>query len=126
MNRKKFTKYYFISLLVLSFLSLLLLGLLYRFEFSLENISNSLFIINIIVFSVGLIFQTGATRTFMSMSYTMKTWFKRKETKENYENFHDYYNQHEKQHKKNIAYLIFATITLIIIAAILGAIKMNI
>ncbi len=122
MNRKVFLKKYFLSLMILFMISLLIFGLVFKFELTLKNVSDSIFIVNIITFVIALIFQTGATRSLMSMNYTLKTWFKRKDTKEKYESFQDYYNQHQKSHVKDMLHIIGASITFIIIAAIIGAI----
>lgn len=122
MKKKELLIKYFITLFVLIVVSFIFFLVFYQFNFRLSYISNSLFFINISVFVVSLIMQTGATRTFIPMSYTFKTWFKYKDTKEKYDNFDEYYKDNEKNHKKDVKHIMLASITLILIAIILAII----
>jgi hypothetical protein len=129
MNSKKyrtqFTIKFSIALLILITLSFIVLLSVYRLEFNLSNISNSIFIVSAPVFFVSLIIQTGATRATLAISYTAKTWFAPKSTKDQFDNFQEYYDEKSQGHQKDVKFLVFAALVMIIAAFVLAQIVID-
>lgn len=125
LTNKQKAKKLIINFLVMTVLNLLTLLIVYKFEISYMNASNSIFIVNMISFAIAIILQTGATRLTLGLSYTGKTIFQPKKTKEEYETLNDYYEEKAPLHKKDVKYLIYVNITYIIIAFILAQIYLE-
>ena len=76
---------------------MVIIGLIYKFEFSIMYLSNSIFVVGIILFFIGLISVTGANEIFESFKYTTKKIFARDTTKV-FKTFGEY-----KEHKNLLA-----------------------
>lgn len=111
-----------ISFVIMVLLSLLVFWTVYDFDIRLDYISNSLFIVNMISFVIALVMQTGATRIYIGFTYSFKTLMKPKQTSEEYPSMQDYYDERAPKHKKNVSYLLFVNILLLIVSYILSII----
>ncbi len=58
-----------------------ILGLVYKFEFTIMYLADSIFCTGLVVFFIGIIFITGANKIFESTKYTTKKIFTRDDTK---------------------------------------------
>ena len=123
--KKQFLLKTIIALAVLIVISVLVILIRYDFEWSLTNISNSLFIVNAPVFLIALIMQTGATRATLAVSYTARTMFSYKKTKDQYDSFQEYYDEKALSHQKDVRYILLANLILILIAFILAQIYID-
>ena len=103
--------------------SLLLHLVQYGTRFNLENISNALFVVTMIVFLMSLILQSGAFQVFSGFGYSTRALWSR-EFRMRYPNFSDYRaEKDENAQVKPIGYLemLIASGLLLVIAIILGA-----
>jgi len=92
--------------------------LLYKFQYTSMNLSNSIFVPNMIIFIISIGLNIGAGNIFTPVNYTVLKFFNRKKAKELYEDYADYVDQKKKE-VKNYWFLTLATITLLIVAYVL-------
>jgi hypothetical protein len=116
---------YFVAVIVLAILSLLILSSLYGFEWNYENISNSLFVVNGPAFLIALMIQSGALRATLGVSYTAKAMLNPTKTKDQYDTFQDYVDEKSLKQKRDVKYLLFAALTLIVVALLLAQLYME-
>lgn len=116
---------YIIALVCLTALSTFILLTFYSSEWNYENISNSLFIINGPAFLIALMIQTGALRATLGVSYTAKAMLNPNKTKDQYDTFQDYVDEKSIKQKRDVKYLLFATLTLIVFAFIFAQLYMD-
>lgn len=109
-----------ISLVSMVVLSVLVFWTIYDFEVRFDYMSNSLFIVNMISFVIALVMQTGATRIYIGFTYSFKSLMKPKQTSEEYPSMQDYYDERAPKHKKNVSYLLFVNVFLLIVAYVLS------
>ena len=105
--------------------SVVIWGFVYRFEFKVDIISNSIFIVNVIVFLIALIIHLGATRIFISLGYTTKYIFNYKKTKNKYDGYLDYYQEVAPTHKKDMTYWLLSSALWLLIAIILASVYLQ-
>ncbi len=103
--------------LVVSFLFLIVV---YGFEFRLDYISNSLFVVNVVSLVVSIVLQTGATRLYIGFNYSLKSLINPSKTREEYPSMQDYYDEKAPGHKKNVYYLIVVNAIFVIAALIIS------
>lgn len=96
-------------------LSLLMLFFTYDFEFKHSNISNSLFVPNMLVFLVSIGINLGAGNIFNPINYTLRKFINPKKIKESYGDYAGYIEE-KKRDNKNVWFLSFATLTLLFVA----------
>lgn len=111
---------YGLRLIILNLLSVLSWWLFYKFSLKLDEISNSIFIVNISVFFITLIMHLGATRLLIPLNYTAKSMFRYKALKEKYDDYNQYYEENAPTHKKAMLHWIIPSIIMIIVALILA------
>lgn len=110
-----------IIILGIALASTLIFWLVYDFEFRKDYISNSIFVISISVFFISLIMHTGATRLFLGISYTSKTWINSKKTREEYPTFREYFEEKSKSHVKySLDVIVISLIYLLIAFALIN------
>jgi uncharacterized membrane protein YGL010W len=79
----------------------------YQFDFTYYSVSDSLFVIGMILFFVGIIFITNASFIFNGLTYAFRVlWFPK--FKEQYASYKDYKDEH--QHKRNSFFALEALI----------------
>lgn len=108
---------YFISLIIYTIMSIIILWILYDFELKNDYISNSFFIPNILIFIFSIGINVGAGNIFNPLVYTFKKFlniFKKNHGK--FIDYHDYLDIKEK--KYNYWYSTLASFTLLIVAFI--------
>ncbi len=110
-----------ISFAALGLISLIVLWSVYDFEWSLDTVSNSVFIVNVPVFLVAVVMQTGATRVTIGMTYATRMFFTYRKMKEEYDGYGEYYDEKSPGHTKNMVYIMIAAGLWIAIAFILSA-----
>lgn len=106
-----------ISTTIILGLSLLVCYLVYDFQFSLISISDSLFVVNIVICVMSLAINLGAMNILTPFSYTIKLFFIRKKIKEKYASYKDYYED-KKNTGNSIWYLTIETSIMLVIAFI--------
>ena len=116
---------YTIALAILMILSTFILTTIYSFNWTYENISNSLFIINAPAFLIALMIQSGALRATLGVSYTAKAMLNPTKTKDQYDTFQDYVEEKSLKQKRDVLYLLFAALTLIIAAFLFAQLYME-
>jgi len=116
---------YIIALAILMILSTFILTTIYSFNWTYENISNSLFIINAPAFLIALMIQSGALRATLGVSYTAKAMLNPTKTKDQYDTFQDYVEEKSLKQKRDVLYLLFAALTLIIAAFLFAQLYME-
>ena len=116
---------YFIAIIALALLSMLILSSLYGFEWNYENISNSLFVVNGPAFLIALMIQSGALRATLGVSYTAKAMINPTKTKDQYDTFQDYVEEKSLKQRRDVKYLLFATLTLLIVALLFAQLYME-
>jgi len=114
-----------IALLCLIALSTLILLTFYNSDWNYENISNSLFIVNGPAFLIALMIQTGALRATLGVSYTAKAMLNPNKTMDQYDTFQDYVEEKAVKQKRDVKYLLFAALTLIVFAFIFAQLYMD-
>lgn len=108
---------YLISLVVLSLISLLLLLIIYKFEFRNDYISNSIFITNILIFFASLGINVGAGNVFNPLNYAIRKIFTRPNKSETPMTYADYVEE-KKKDVKNFWYVTVANVTMLVVAFI--------
>ena len=116
---------YIIALAILMILSTFIFTTIYSFNWTYENISNSLFIINAPAFLIALMIQSGALRATLGVSYTAKAMLNTTKTKDQYDTFQDYVEEKSLKQKRDVLYLLFAALTLIIAAFLFAQLYME-
>lgn len=106
-------------------LSTFILTTIYSYNWTYENISNSLFIINAPAFLIALMIQSGALRATLGVSYTAKAMLNPTKTKDQYDTFQDYVEEKSLKQKRDVLYLLFAALTLIIAAFLFAQLYME-
>lgn len=114
-----------IAVVSLLALSVLFLGIVYDFKFTLANVSNSLFVVNIISFVVSFMIHTGALRLTLGVSYTTKTIFKRDEMRDKYDGFKEYYEEKAPNQARNLKYLLIINLVFIAAALVLAKVHLD-
>jgi hypothetical protein len=106
-----------ILFIILSAIATLLFGLIYKFEFTNEYISNITFAVGMIsfIFTIGI--NVGAGNIILPFSYTLKLFFQRKATKEKYAAYSDYLFD-KSSHKVNYWHLTIVSCIFLIISLI--------
>lgn len=123
-NKKPLPIYikYLISLGLFLLLSFVILWTVYKLEFNKSNVSDSLFISNIIIFLISIGINIGAGNIFNPLKYTAKKIFTRNKTNDIPISYSDYLEDKElknENYKDQPWYITYASGTLLIIAFIL-------
>ena len=113
-----------VSFLIISLVTFGLHMIMYR-TLDLEDISNSMFLVNILVFAIALIIQVGALRSTLGLRYTAKMLFQQQKTKETYDSYQDYYDEHAPNQQRNVIYLLIISGLFIAASFILAMLSLN-
>jgi len=112
----------FIAILVLS---LLLHLLVYQSDFTYANISNSLFVVSIILFLPSIVAMTGAYQLFHGFRYVVKV-FVSPSFRRNYPNFREYKEERQTEIKTTFfKELLIASFIILIASIILARVAMS-
>lgn len=114
-----------ISFIISGIISLIVLATTYNFDWAVDNVSNSIFVVNIPIFLIGVILQTGATRATLGTTYTTRMLFSYRKMKDEYETFGDYYDEKSSKHSKNVVYVLAASAIWIAVAVVLSIIYLE-
>ncbi|MFH5882195.1 DUF3899 domain-containing protein [Liberiplasma polymorphum] len=115
--------------LLITFVISILLVLLTQYlffenAFTHESMSNSLFIIGLMMFFISLIIVTDAGKIFMIVSYSFKSVMKRDDFR--YKSYYDYMKDKEREEMTPYAFqMMIAGITYLIIAYIFAQIVLR-
>lgn len=123
-NKKGLPRYvkYLISLGIFTLLSFIVLISVYGFKFTKSNISDAIFIPNIIILFMTFAINIGAGNIFNPLKYTAKRLFTRNKTNDKPQSYNDYLEDKQisdDDYKKEPWYLTYASLTLLVIAFIL-------
>ena len=108
---------YLKSIAILLILSTLTLLLIHQFKFTYHNLSDAIFIPNILAFIVSIGINFGASNIMNPMKYTLRRYFRPKKTREEYVDYADYLDEKRKT-ATPVWHFTLATLTLLIIAYI--------
>lgn len=98
--------------------------ILYENRFSYESVSNSMFVVGIVMFFLSLIVITGAGNLFQTLTYGFKYLFRRKTAP--YKSYYDYVEERKNRPKTHYALHVFIlSIGYIVISFILSQIELN-
>ncbi|MDR2828101.1 MAG: DUF3899 domain-containing protein [Acholeplasmatales bacterium] len=129
MNEKQKPKISFIKCLIIAvIIPVIALGfqlIVYHDRFTLTNIVSSIFASSALVFVVGLVMLTGATRIWSGISYSTRMIFKRKETKEKYPTYKDYTDDRASENRKGNAYIVLIALAYLLVDLVLAIIDIN-
>lgn len=117
-----FINKYLISLLILIVVSFLLLTFRYNLDLKAINISDSLFIVNILVFIISLGINIGAGNVFRPIRYLFRKTFTRNKDNDFPKTYNDYLEDKKNKYEENKGnlpwYLTLSSLTLLIVAFI--------
>lgn len=106
-------------LIIIIILFFLIYGVIKKFDWSIYNTSDVLFIIGLPTFLIGLIDLTGANKAFIGMAYVMKSVFGN--IKKEYPKFSDYYEEKIVSKKTNYAIVVIAISIILLILSFVFA-----
>lgn len=107
-------------LMSITLLAFLLHLIIYRYDFSIINASNVLFVVGIIVFMPSLVAMTSSYRVFTSMRYAVRVMLS-PQFRHEYPTFKDYKSEKEKEIKTSLFFeTMLASLIMIVASAILA------